>query len=395
MLDPPPSSPADTPAIGHIEPNFGPPGIIVNILPASGICFEEDPVNGLCSFGQKMSGDGVMMGQKDIFGNWYWVNAPIHSWSEHLVQFKVPEQTFDPGKTAIKVYKKHVGTSAYKVFVVLHNSVINSLKPSYAHWGQDVLIDGVGLTVEKEKIYSNGAGYGYSSYIELNASGDTYRATNYLWQEPWYPSKIFIGLTDLLDINTGNPVPEQNLYPGCWNMRLIVDYFKDNPSRGTPGKYNLGMGGLDPADELLYRVVSDPVCLTVTEYLQEDPFSIPFIDAITPERIPNGGFFEIYGVNYGSVQGTSYVLGGTDRALVEILGDSKGNEDGICQKAEYLSNGCTLDPAKSRIIPIIGWSNIQIICSLPTLSARLPLRAHVQVVVEGSKKSNVKQIEIY
>jgi hypothetical protein len=394
MSDLPPL-PADVPVIDHLEPNFGPPGIIVDILPASRICFNEDPVNGLCSFGLMTSGDGVVMGQKDMSGQWYWVDAPVVSWSENLIQIRIPEGTFQPGKIAVRVRKNHVGTTASKVFVVLHKPVISSLAPSYAAWGQDVLVGGNGFSVEREKIYYNGAGYGYSAYIELNSLNNTYRMTNYIWQAPWYPNKIFMQMTDLLNINTGNPALEQDLYPGCWNLRMIVDYFKDNPVDGTPGKYNLGMGGLDPADELLYRVTSDPVCLTVTESLQEDPFSIPFIDAITPERIPNGGFFEIYGVNYGSVQGTSYVLGGTDRALVEILGDGKGNEDGICQKAEYLSDGCTLDPAKSRIVPIINWSNIQIICGLPTLSTSLPLRAHVQVVVEGSKKSNVKQIEIY
>jgi hypothetical protein len=394
ILDVPPL-PVDIPVIDHIEPNFGPPGITINILPASGICFNEDPVNGLCSFGLKSNGDSVKMGQKDMFGNWYWVDTPIESWSEHRIQIKVPEQTLDMGKTFLKVYKEQVGTSATKVFVVLYNPVINYLKPSYAHWGQDVLIDGDRLTVEKEKIYHNGAGYGHSSYIELTSSGNKYRVTNYLWQEPWYPGKIFIRLADLLDTNTGNPLPEHDLYPGCWNMRIIVDYFKDNPSSGTPGKYNLGMGGLDTADELLYRVVSDPVCLTVAEYFPESPYTSPFIDAITPERIPNGGFFEIYGVNFGSIQGTSYVLGGTDSALIEILGNGKGNEDGKCQKAEYLANDCTLDPAKSRIVPIISWSNIEIICDLPTLSAKLPLRAHIQVVVEGTKTSYLKKFEIY
>ncbi len=390
-----PPKPIDIPQISHISPSFGPPGIIMNILPASGICFNEDPVNGLCSFGQKMNGDAVIMGQKDVNGNWYWVNVSIESWSEHLIQIKVPKQTFQPGKTAVRVKKELAGTSAFKVFVVLHSPVISSLTPSYAYWGQDVLVSSDGLSVEKEKIYYSGSRYGYSTYIELNSLDDTYRVTNYIWQEPWYPNKIFIRLTDLLNINTGNPVTEQDLFPGCWDMRMIIDYFKDDPVSGTPGKYNLGMGGLDPADELLLRVVSDPVCLTVTEVLTGDPYIPPLIDAVTPDRIPNGGFFEIYGLNFGSAQGTSYVLGGADSALIEISGNGKGNEDGICQKAEYLANDCTLDPAKSRIVPIISWSNIQIVCDLPTLSAGLPLRAHVQVVVDGTKKSNVKKIVIY
>ena len=380
-----PSLSADVPAIDHLEPDFGPPGIIVNIVPASGTCFKEDPVNGLCSFGLKMKGDGVRMGQKDINGNWYWVDAPIHSWSEHLIQIEVPKQRFQPGKAVVKVHKELEGTSAFKVFTVLHNPVISSLTPPYGNWGQNVIVGGDGFSVKKEKIYESG--YGYSTYIELYSLDDKYRVTRYPMQESWNPNRIFVELTDLLDINTGNPVSEQDLYPGCWNMKVITDYFKDNPVNGTPGKYNLDMGGFDPADELIYRVISNSVCFTVAKD--------PYIGGVMPDRIPNGGILEIDGVNFGSTQGMSYVIGGKDSALVEIMGDGKGNEDGVCQKAEYLENGCTLDPAKSKKIPTVGWNNSKIVCDLPTLSTGLPLRVHVQVMVEGTKKSNVKKIVIY
>jgi len=386
MVDLPPRA-VDIPQIDYISPNFGPPGIIVNIVSASGICFNDDPVNGLCSFGPKMNGDAVLMGQMDLKGNWYWVNVSIESWSEHLIQIKVPEQTFQPGKTVVRVKKELAGTSALKVFVVLHSPVISSLIPSYTHWGQDVLVGGDGLSVEEERIYYNESRYGYSSYIELNSLDDTYRVTNYLWQVSWYPNKILVGLTDLFDINTGNPALEQDLYPGCWNIKVITDYFKDNPVNGTPGKYNLDMGGFDPADELIYRVISNSVCLIITKD--------PYINGVMPDKIPNGGYFEIDGVNFGSIQGQSYVLGGTDSALIEIIGDGKGDEDGVCEKAEYLENGCTLDPAKSKKIPVPVWTDSTIVCDLPTLSAGLPLRSHVQVVVEGTKTSNVKKIEIY
>ncbi|MFH1704246.1 MAG: hypothetical protein ABIB41_12635 [Nitrospirota bacterium] len=318
MLDLPPLS-ADIPEIDHLEPNFGPPGIIVNILPASGICFNEDPVNGLCSFGQKINGDGVIMGQKDTNGNWYWVDAPIHSWSEHLIQIKVPDRTFQPGKTTVKVHKEQVGTSALKVFIVLHNPVISSLTPSSCSWGQDVLVSGDGFCVNKEKIYENG--YGYSAYIELYLLDDKYRVTMYHREEPWDLNKVFIRLADLLNINTGNPVLEQDLYQGCWNVKIIIDYFKDNPINGTPGKYNLNMGGLDPADELLYRVISNPVCLTITKD--------SYIKVVMPDRIPNAGTFDIDRVNPGSTQGMNYVLGGNDSALIETTDDEKDNEDGV------------------------------------------------------------------
>jgi hypothetical protein len=309
----------DIQAIDHLEPNFGPTGIVVNILPASGICFSQDPVNGLCSFGQKINGDSVLMGQKDNNGELHWVDVPIELWSEHLIQIKVPEQTFQPGKTLIKVHKELFGTSASKVFIVLHNPVINSLTPSNSNWGQDVLVSGDGFCLKKERIYENG--YGYSAYIELHSLDDKYRVTLYHRQEPWDLNKVFIRLTDLLNINTGNPVSEQDLYQGCWNIKIIIDYFKDNPINGTPGKYNLDMGGLDPADELLYRVISDPVCLTVT--------NDSYIEEVMSDNIPNGGTFETDGAKLGSAQGMSYGIGGNDSALIEATDNEEDNEESI------------------------------------------------------------------
>jgi hypothetical protein len=371
---------ATIPVIDRIEPNFGPPGTVVNIIPASGQCWDEDPVNGLCSFGLKMTGDKVIMAQKDKLGNWYWVNVPINSWSEHLIQINVPGWPFQSGKIIIKVYKENIGMSAFKVFTVTKNPVIHSLTPSVGNWGQDVIVGGDGFSVKKERVYGNG--YGYSVYIELHFLDDKYRVTKYSRQESWDPNMVLIRLTDLLDINTGNPVLEQELYPGCWNVKIITDYFKDDPINGTPGKYNLGLDGLDPADELLYRVTSNPICFTVTKD--------PYINGVRPNMILDGNTFVIYGANFGSSQGTSFIRIGKDSWLLEIIGDGIGNDDGKCTKDEYKNNGCTLDPAKAKILKVVGWSNTMIKCKLPTIAntATLPLRVHVQVEVEGRTKSN-------
>ena len=113
----------------------------------------------------------------------------------------------------------------------------------------------------------------------------------------------------------------RSLFPGCWNMRMIVDYFKDNSVSGTPGKYNMGMGGLDPADELIYRVISDPVCLTVT--------NDSFIKEVLQDSIPNGGTLEVDGVKLASTQGMSYVPGSNNSALIETTDDEEDNEDGV------------------------------------------------------------------
>jgi len=213
--------------------------------------------------------------------------------------------------------------------------------------------------------------------------------TKYRRRDPWDPNKVLIRLIDLFDNNTGNTVPEQDLYTGCWDIKVITDYFKDDPVNGIPGKYNLDLGGLDLADELLHREISDPVCFTVTKD--------PYINGVRPDKIPNGNTFEIYGANFGSIQGTSNVHVSKDGALIEIIGDGKGNEDGACQKAEYLEDGCTLDPAKTKQLNCSLWSNTKIRCKLPSIvdTSSLPMRCHMLVVVEETKKSNVKRIVIH
>lgn len=357
-----PLIPTDIPVIDRLEPNFGPPGIIVNIIPASGQCWNEDPVNGLCSFGTKMKGDKVKIGQKHTDGKWYWEDAPIYSWSEHMIQIKVPSWIFQPGKTRIKIRKENVGTSAHKVFTVRENPTLCSLSPSVGNWNQLVNIGGAGFGVKREKVYKDG--FGYSTYVELHIPTSKFRVTRYRKPDFWDPIKIPIRLRDLFDIDTGNPVPEQNLYTGCWNLVVITDYFKDDGD----GKYNYGLAGLDTptnpqntgaGDELLFRAVSDPVCFTVT--------TDPYINSIVPNPAPYKNIAAIYGSNFGTTQGTS---------VVKIWNKRK---------------------TKFKIAKIKSWSNTKIKFVVPkfgTDPVKYPKKKWVQVEVLGTPESNDYKLTI-
>jgi hypothetical protein len=320
MLEPPPL-PADTPVIGSIRPKFGPPGIIVNIKPASGACFNEDPVNGLCSFGQKLSGDRAKMGQKDsMTGDWQWFEVPLYSWSEHLIQIRVPDNTFQPGKTKIKLLKEDVGESNYKVFNVREHPVISSLNPTIGNWGQAINIDGAGFGIEQEEVYPDG--YGYSTYIKLLSSGNKYRVTIYKDVDPSLPGKqwdqntINIKLNALLDINAGNLISMDNLNPGCWDLYVVTDYFKDD---GDSKYFDPITGKLNKHDALLYSDISNSVCFKVTKD--------PYINSINPNPALPKETAKIYGSNFGSYQGTSKVKvwndAKTDFKLAEIISWSK------------------------------------------------------------------------
>jgi hypothetical protein len=162
----------------------------------------------------------------------------------------------------------------------------------------------------------------------------------------------------MINTNTGNLLTEQDLYSGCWNVTVITDYFKDDGD----GKYNYGLAGLDtPAnpqgsgsgDELLYKEISDPVCITVTKD--------PYINSISPDPAPSNTIAEIYGSNFGLTKGTS---------LVKVWNRKKTN----------------FKVAKTK-----SWNNTKIKFVVPKFGTdpnNYPMEKWIQVEVPGKPISN-------
>jgi hypothetical protein len=176
-------------------------------------------------------------------------------------------------------------------------------------------------------------------------------------------------------------------------------------------------------DIIIHREISDNVPFTVV--------APPTINALTPDPVVNANTFTITGESFGTTQGTSYVHIGKDVqyglpvALRENPGCAVGNHDTVCNSlAEYNANCCTLDETKTVKLQVVSWSNTQITVKLPTIPIYqfkeiigdgkgdedgvcetggileefkidgCDLRAHVQVVVNAATKSNVKFIMI-
>jgi len=317
--------------IDRLEPDFGPPGIIVSIYPKTD------------NFGEKMRTDRVQVSEYDIAENkWTYVDVPIYMWSPDKIQFKVPDMTFHAGVHYVSVKKTDVYgniiyTTPWREFNIKEHPDINYLTPSTGSWGNVVAIKGSGFGDMQEHIYKgdeileDGIGndngiceeleacypdYGYSTYVDLFASNDHYRATVYpknINGNDWEPNDISFKLENLLDTNTGNPVPVQELYPGCWNVKVITYYFKDDGD----GKYNYDIVGLDTptnplgtgsGDRLLYRDGSNPVCFTASA-----PYTPPpYISTITLYKVAEGMYLvQITGTGFGATQGTGYVLVGS------------------------------------------------------------------------------------
>jgi len=321
---------AATVEIDRIEPNFGPPRITVSIYPRTG------------NFGEKMKNDRVQMSEYDADNNeWIYIDVPIYEWSPDKIQFKVLDMTFQAGLHYVRVkktdaYGNIIYMTSWKEFNITEHPNITSLTPSTGIWGSIVAVKGSGFGDIKEyiqkgdEILGDGIGnddgtcdsfevcypdYGFSTYVEFNASNDKYRATAYpknLNGYDWESTDISFKIKNLLDTNTGNPVPAQELYKGCWNVTVVTDYFKDDGD----GKYNYGLFGLDmPAnplgtgsgDELIYRDISNPVCFTSSGYV-----SPPFISSVILYKQGEGIYIiQVAGAGFGSTQGTGYVIIGS------------------------------------------------------------------------------------
>jgi hypothetical protein len=221
-------------------------------------------------------------------------------------------------------------------------------------------INGAGFGIKQEKVYQNG--YGYSSYVELSSFDKKYRATFYKDLDPsipgkqWDQNKIKIRLENLLDIDTENPVLVEDLYQGCWNMRVITDYFRDDGD----GKYfDSATGKLDTGDELLYRNVSNPACFRIT--------IDPYINSISPNPLPYLDIATINGCNFGPLQGTSIVKVWNEKIT------------------------------KFKVAKIRAWSDTKINFVVPkfgTDPATYPKKKRVQVVVPGKPVSNYYKLTI-
>jgi hypothetical protein len=231
-----------TPSISALTPNFGPSGMAVTI---EGERFGE----------QRWSGDTVLIGSQGV--------TP-YSWSDTLIEFRVPVG-LSPGIYDIAVRKAAnpltgcgEETSNQLPFEATSHPGVDTIDPTESTCGGELEIYGEGFGINQEEI--NTDGFGYSTYVELSASADQYRITQY--PDGWLgPDHIKVCLQNLFDVNTGSEIPDWQLFHGTWTVKVITDYFRDDGD----GVYNLGLNGLDADDEFFYQARSNSISLTVTQ----------------------------------------------------------------------------------------------------------------------------------
>jgi hypothetical protein len=145
-------------------------------------------------------------------------------------------------------------------------------------------------------------GSGWSGDASLGPWSDTLIKIRLTSRTHPNPSIGIIG--NLYDVNTGNYVPLADLYKGNWQLYVITDYFIDDGDGVYMEKLASGhlTGKIDSGDTLLYREVSDPLPFFVTD--------TPFISSLQPTSVKGGNLVALYGINFGTTQDTSYVVGG-------------------------------------------------------------------------------------
>jgi hypothetical protein len=399
-MPPMPEVPGALPDHILMRPWFGPAGITITLIPfmsTGGVgpytldTLGQDTPYNLIQVKQTLPAAGSF------------IDNPIASWSETIATMDLLGWTYQDGIAKVKVTQatSHdnpptTGTSVAwgkgsQNFIVRSGNEISNTNLGAGNWGITLNIAGSGFLggpngyspAVLEKIYPQeevlGTGgnddlvcdlgetctaYGFSTYVELDISNDKYRATTLVAGTTDGLIKPKLEKGKLLDVNTGNPVPDGDLYQGDYDVYVITDYIKDNTVNGTPGQYNLGLGGLDPADELIYRDVSNAAQFTVTNN--------PVIQNFDPNPVAAGSTAMITGANFG-VTGT------------EISGDGIGDDDGKCEAGEK----CDVKlwnklHTTFKYMKVKSWSNTAIKVKLGTMAAPWPKKKDVQVVVPGA-----------
>jgi len=416
---PMPVDPGVAPQINHLEPPMASAGVKVTI-------FNQQPGP---NFGDKGPYDSVMVGTVDGDPTSY-KEAYVVSWNSDKIQAVIPGG-FAIGNLYVRVVKKYwveilgdgIGNdngtcdpgencalqqraSGSALFIMRYHPVLTTLVPDSGTWGTTITINALPGSFYKyrEEVFNGPLShevypaswntFGYSTYVELVASNDKYRATSMTasgWPTDgglgaWSDTSIKIHLNsitvggnivgNLLDVNTNNPVPLADLYKGNWQLYVVTDYFKDDGD----GMYMLHQGGsstghllgkIDTGDTLLWREVSDPLPWFSTD--------TPYISSIRPFSVKSGNLFAIYGINFGTTQDTSYVKAGA----------------------------CGTDPSTWPFIfpgtpasaQVYQWANTRVVLRAPTVGSNKTgcLRVDVpKVLAPGSVLSNESQaITVY
>ena len=382
---------ADTPIM---RPWFGPPGVTVEITPTNYV----GPNYTLGEFGDEAPCSVVQM--KNVGGTYFDIPS---IWNTAIIRADVPGWIYTPGAALINIKTAADAdcvpqaasiakrNNAASQFTVMKGPEIDSLAGEVTNWGGTVTLTGDGYGTVREKVFAQEevlfsgsttltpndlvcdatetcTAYGYSTYVEIVSSNDRYRMTDYRIGTPWSPTSLDFKLINLWDVNAGYAVTDNGpeLYVGDWQVYVITDIFKENPSTtcsACDGDHLNANGSIDASDQIIYRAVSNAGKITISK--------LPYINSLQPNPIPAKGTVKILGVNFGT-------------SGKEINAAAGGDNDGVCEPNEKCSVAmCNPLHTVCAWVKVKTWTNTEIEFVAPNNLGTKAKKKDIMVILPG------------
>jgi len=303
----PPYEPAIDLGVLGIQPIHGSPGAIVTLR---GEYFGEE----------QTSERGVQLKLKP--GGPAWIDVPIHSWTDTMIEWELPAWTFAPGNYWVRV-KTEVGNSNNRVFTVEDHPTLLNASPDSGPCSTWITLSGSGgFGNVQSKMYADGY-HGVHHIVDFVCGAETYTAKNYQnWSDTSLDVRIWNTFKDGVD-TCGEPVDGRNFVQddatpvpsGPCAGHVCPDeptvYKCDCMALGTYSVYVKAIyfgdddvsGDLTCGDIIFQVEKSDPVYFELTNK--------PAIYKLDPWKIERDKRLKIYGLNFGPYQEDGEVRIGT------------------------------------------------------------------------------------
>ncbi|MGA1874647.1 MAG: hypothetical protein ACMUIA_03460 [bacterium] len=284
------------------------------IQPSHGCCGALVTLRGQCFGDEHAEGYSVQF-RYDVDT---WMDMPIYSWTETLIEFEVPCWTLLPaGNYDVRVVTP-AGTSNIRVFTIEDCSYSLDLTPEdgpCGTWIQISATGSAGFGNYQTEIFAD-SNHGVCRLVDFAASQGVYTALDYgNWSSTGFEVKFYNVFKDARDPETGkrNFVWDVGSEPafyrcdslalGNWQVYIKTIYFVDTD----------GSGDLSSSDTIYQVATSDPL----TFELRNDPI----LYRTSPTMIKPDDVLRIFGLNLGPAKGNGEVrIGSEAEAVSPILG---------------------------------------------------------------------------
>ncbi|MDY6836837.1 MAG: hypothetical protein SWH78_02585 [Thermodesulfobacteriota bacterium] len=350
--DPPPAVPWLDTGLDGIHPSHGSPVMLVALRGGN--------------FGDEhILGRDVQVGIDPGTG-WVWIDAPIYSWSDTLIEWRLTAGLLDPGNYKVRVVTE-VGKSNRRNFVVKDHPKLLSANPQNGPCDTWITLSGE-FGNQQQKMFADGY-HGVHHVVEFEGPITTYTALSYAnWSDTSIDVMIGKGFLDEVD-TCGEPVDGRNFVrddgtavpSGSCTGHICPEEPKVISCNGMAlGTYEIcvkaiyygdddGSGTLTCGDIVFHVDKSDPLDFELT--------NTPYINKVKPKESER--WFE---EDCTSAYPGCYVM---HKNKIKIIGGNFGPTQGPGDEVRFGSlvhytKYCGGNTEKGELLPVSLWSNTKI-----------------------------------